>query len=162
LNKIYKKSIIGDIKFNENFFSGEDLDFNLRIFFKSKKIVFLAERLYNYNISNQNSLTRSEGSQIKSIQSINTIIKNLYQEIGNTLEEKDNLKENILNDLALLMFCHSCQDFFDMFAAARKINELYCDKIIDLNMEYGFKAYAAVIIALGKAVEFIERLKDAF
>jgi glycosyltransferase involved in cell wall biosynthesis len=160
-NKIYKKSAIGNIKFNEQISSCEDSNFNLQFFHKCNKGVFLAEKLYTYNGSNQNSLSRSEGSQVKVIKSLCTVIKDLYQRIGNVLEEKDDLKENVLNDLAVEILCRSCRNFSDIPEAARKINEFYCDKIIDLNMESRSKMLALSAVMLGKAIEFVEGLRHA-
>jgi glycosyltransferase involved in cell wall biosynthesis len=160
-NKIYKKSAIGNIKFNEQISSCEDSNFNLQFFHKYKKSVFLAEKLYIYNGGNQNSLSRSEGSQLKAVQSLCTVIKDLYQRIGNTLEEKDNLKENVLNDLAMEILCLSCRNISNIPEAVRKINEFYCDKIIDLNMESRSKMLALSAIMLGKAIEFVEGLRNA-
>jgi glycosyltransferase involved in cell wall biosynthesis len=159
-NKIYKRSVIGFVRFNERVCVNEDLNFNLLIFSKNKKAVFLAERLYNYR-EHSSSLSKRESSE-KQVKSFYYIIKDLYQRIGNTLEEKDELKKNVLNDLAIKMFCLAVKNKNDVFAVAEKVNELYTDKIIDLNMEYDLKIYAVLIVVLGKAVNFIKGLANAF
>jgi glycosyltransferase involved in cell wall biosynthesis len=161
-NKLYKKSIIGDLRFNEQINAFEDLHFNFLVFFKSRRHVFLAEKLYVCCRGNQNSITRSGSYQKKIIKFLSIVIKDLYQRVGTTLEEKDQLKKNTLNDLAVGIFSLGCEDFSDMLISAQKVNELYCDRIIDLNMECEFKIFAVAVIMLGKAVNFVKGLTDAF
>lgn len=56
--KLFKKSVIGDIRFPENIKLGEDLEFNLNVFKKSKAIVYTGEELY-FHIINPQSITNS-------------------------------------------------------------------------------------------------------
>lgn len=44
-NKLYRRELIENIK-HRNFITGEDLDFNLRVFQKSRECIFLAPTLY--------------------------------------------------------------------------------------------------------------------
>jgi glycosyltransferase involved in cell wall biosynthesis len=161
-NKLYKRSVIGDVKFNERVPVWEDLNFNLLVFFCSKKQVFLAEKLYIYSDANPDSLSKSSFFRAKIIKSFCIIIEDLYARIGNTLEEKDDLKENILNDLAMEMFCLTSQEVFSMLIAAQKISEFYRHGIIDLNMKTDLKMFAIAVIGLGKAINFVEGLRNAF
>lgn len=55
--KLYKREVIGSIRFHENLKVGEDTYFNLMISKKINKFYMLNEPLYNY-VVNQNSLVR--------------------------------------------------------------------------------------------------------
>lgn len=57
-NKIYKKKYIKDF-FNVNKNLGEDLEFNIKYIKNINKIYFINKFLYNYDISSENSLSKS-------------------------------------------------------------------------------------------------------
>lgn len=54
-DKIYKKSLLDDIRFDESLLIGEDILFCLNVFYKCKKVTFVDEYLYHY-LQNDTSL----------------------------------------------------------------------------------------------------------
>lgn len=76
-NKLYKRSLIGDSVFVDTKEIGtEDLWFNLPIFSKAEKIVYIDMEGYHYNKMNDNSLTRVYNKKLFARW------KKLYQLIG--------------------------------------------------------------------------------
>ena len=55
-NCIYKKELIGNIRFNPNLIIGEDYDFNKRV--KKGKYTSITEMIYFYNYDTPNSLSK--------------------------------------------------------------------------------------------------------
>ena len=62
-NKLYKRSLIDDIFFND-YYSIQDQDFNVRVYQKIEKAAFVPESLYWY-FSNPNSLQRNSSYNAK-------------------------------------------------------------------------------------------------
>lgn len=95
-NKVYKKSRLmeGYVKFDERYYYGEDLIFNLSVLKKVSHIRFININSYNYIIDLNSSISTSYCEDI----SVNTkatleAITNLYQEYGLYEECKDSLIE---------------------------------------------------------------------
>lgn len=57
-NKLYKKDLIKDIEFNSSMIMGEDYEFNLEVYVKCNKFVFVKDCLYEY-YQNLDSVTYS-------------------------------------------------------------------------------------------------------
>ncbi|EOU1560854.1 glycosyltransferase, partial [Clostridium perfringens] len=59
--KLYKKSLLKDINFEDLMYS-EDFIFNMKVYLKARKIIFLNKEIYYY-FENTNSLTKSYDSE---------------------------------------------------------------------------------------------------
>lgn len=57
-NKLYKRSFIGNMRFDEELYRGEDWWFNLKLYEKANKISAIHESLYYYSQGNKNSIMR--------------------------------------------------------------------------------------------------------
>ncbi len=66
-NKLYKRSLIEGVLFTEEAYSIEDQDFNIRVYQKIEKVIFVSQCLYFY-FNNPNSIVRNP----------NTIAKHFY------------------------------------------------------------------------------------
>lgn len=60
-NKLYRRTILEDVFFDENFTCSEDLLFNYAVYKRAKRFVFCSEPKYHYQI-NSGSITNSEFS----------------------------------------------------------------------------------------------------
>lgn len=110
-NKIYKKTLIGDKRFDEKLLSGQDYPFNLELYPLVKKVVLLPEAYYNY-YENPNSLSRFFNAFKFSITLRNLkVIENFYY--------SNNQKQNI-NYFKL----HNHKTLFSCFRRLVK----FCDK----------------------------------
>ena len=87
-NKLYNKSLLKNIRFNEEIFIGEDLLFNIEIANNLKKVVVLNEYLYDY-FQNECTAYNSKYNEkkISEIYAYDKIIKIINQ----------NCKENLIN-----------------------------------------------------------------
>ncbi|MBC5841471.1 glycosyltransferase [Flavobacterium sp. F-380] len=65
-NRIYKKEIFRNLRFNENLIKGEDTELTHKLFFDSKKLVYTDERLYFY-FRRDDGLSHSEISAIEKL-----------------------------------------------------------------------------------------------
>lgn len=72
---LYKAKAIGDLRFTNGIFFGEDLDFNWRFFQTAKKGAHVKWAAYNY-VQSENSVTRSPLSA-KKVENIGFIIRNI-------------------------------------------------------------------------------------
>lgn len=82
-NKIYKRSILADVRFDIKYKINEDILFNFYAFLNSKKIVFIDECFYNYNSSDTSSCVVT--NQIKKSKDCYDVSKEIYEkcnEIG--------------------------------------------------------------------------------
>ena len=52
-NKVYKRELLSDIRFDEELRINEDLDFNMRAFSKAASVCTRKDRLYHYDISGE-------------------------------------------------------------------------------------------------------------
>ena len=50
-NKVYKRELLSDIRFDEELRINEDLDFNMRAFSKAASVCMRKDQLYHYDIS---------------------------------------------------------------------------------------------------------------
>lgn len=62
-DKIYKKELLNNIRFDENLTIGEDILFCLNIFMKAKNVTFINEYLYHY-LQQDNSVMHSVSSRL--------------------------------------------------------------------------------------------------
>lgn len=92
-NKLYKKSLISNQRFDKDIHVCEDLLFNCKYILKCKKISIINEKLYNY-IKNSNSVTNIYKDNSKK----ETALKS-YEKMINLLDDK---YENIVNLLKTL------------------------------------------------------------
>lgn len=100
VNRVYKKEIFDDLRFNESLIKGEDTEIIHKIFLKSQKLVFTDERLYFYFRRND-GLTHSEISldvKFKVDIAILEIFKNKIKETKGK-EVYRNIYNNSINDL---------------------------------------------------------------
>lgn len=100
VNRVYKREIFKNLRFNENLIKGEDTEIIHKIFLKSKKLVFTDERLYFYFRRND-GLTHSEISldnKIKVDTAILDIFKNKIEETKGK-EMYNIIYKNSINDL---------------------------------------------------------------
>lgn len=85
--RAFKRRIISEITFNESLIGGEDYLFCVQAFFKAKTFMYIDQCLYNYNISNQNSVMHKNFiSNLQSQLSATEIVSKLLED--NLIYEK--------------------------------------------------------------------------
>lgn len=103
-NKIYKKSLISDL-FEEKYFIGEDLLFNIRYFSNVSKIHVLPDALYNYIITS-GSITQSYREKyVENFTECLLHLRDFKRQLGNDeclLIEKDYI-DNVIGTIGLLI-----------------------------------------------------------
>ena len=77
-NKIYKTSVLGDLKFNEECRYGEDFNFMVHFFTKCKKVCFFNQKLYHYYIRPGSEM--HQGFSSKHIDFIKVLDKDINNE----------------------------------------------------------------------------------
>lgn len=75
-DKIFKRSLVSKIKFNESLTIGEDILFCLQIFMRADRVGFLSKDLYGY-VQNDNSVMHSK---IDKFEQYNQVIEHLSDE----------------------------------------------------------------------------------
>lgn len=98
--KLFKRSVIGEVKFPYGIKLGEDLEFNLGVFKRSKKIVYVDLPLY-FHITNYDGITHNLNQQMAEEHWHR--MENLY------IREEEILKPAIMNRLFVLSFDFLCQ-----------------------------------------------------
>lgn len=98
--KLFKRSVIGEVKFPYGIKLGEDLEFNLGVFKRSKKIVYVDLPLY-FHITNYDGITHNLNQQVAEEHWHR--MENLY------IREEEILKPAIMNRLFVLSFDFLCQ-----------------------------------------------------
>lgn len=100
INKLYKKALFQNLRFNEQLHIGEDIDMIFKLFFRSEKLVFSTERLY-FNYHREGSLTKTVKSfEIQERVELGLI--NMYAERLRMISDEKkykNLKIKTINDL---------------------------------------------------------------
>lgn len=103
-NKIYKKSLISDL-FEEKYFIGEDLLFNIRYFSNVSNIHVLPDALYNYIITS-GSITQSYREKyVENFTECLLHLRDFKRQLGNDeclLIEKDYI-DNVIGTIGLLI-----------------------------------------------------------
>lgn len=100
VNRVYRRDIFNDLRFNEDLIKGEDTEIIHKIFFKSQKLVFIDERLYFYFRRND-GLTHSEISTENRVK-VDVNILNLFENKINTTRGNiiyNTVYLNSINDL---------------------------------------------------------------
>ena len=95
-NKLYKRELIGDLRFNENLHINEDLDFNLRVFSKAKSICYTEDKLYYYDDSSS-GLSKQISSEpyLAAMKVIEGILEGRYGAGGNKSAKSPNIESTI-------------------------------------------------------------------
>lgn len=90
-NKLYRTSLLKDncIRFNENLKIAEDVGLNMIAFAMAKKIQFIDDRLYNYRLKREGSLTETYGNNMKAFNH-----KILFEDVLNNWKRLGVLKGN--------------------------------------------------------------------
>lgn len=100
-NKLYRRELIGDLRFNEELHINEDLDFNLRVFSRAKSICYTEDKLYYYDDSSS-GLSKQISSEpylaaMKAIEGILLEGDNVSAEAKFGKKTCDNLRAELLN-----------------------------------------------------------------
>lgn len=98
-NKLFKRSIIGNMRFNESLMSCEDIDFSVRYFSKCKSGVYTVSELYHYrqrlgSMTGEFKYTPRKLSVMDAYEMIMPVIEKECQSLLPTLQ-KNYLKINI-------------------------------------------------------------------
>jgi hypothetical protein len=162
-NKIYRKSTIGNLRFDKKLIIIQDEHFNLLMFSKINKIAYLPEKLYNYKTTNSESITRTKAFSTEfKLNESDVVIRDLYDKLRTIPIEQAKLRNNVLNDIALNdIALKKAFNGLSFLTATQKFYELYRDGIIDLNMDLDCKIYAIVAIIIGKIVSFVKGITNA-
>ena len=145
-NKLYKKSLLNDIKFDENLKYGEDFAFCHDYLKNSKKVVYTSKKLYYYRIR-KGSETHQKFSDKKY-----SFVRYLQKKAES---ESDLTAKNLLR----AWLCFSCVGFVCL---AKKNKKVFKDEILTMkklakeNKTYLFKAkyiawYYKLVARLGFA-----------
>lgn len=99
--KLYKKSTIGKIRFDESLKVGEDALFNIQVSSNIKEAISLNKPMYNYRINNQSVVKKYDknyaNKYLKSMQIIQEYIWNKYNKEN---EKHTEIKQNFYNFVA--------------------------------------------------------------
>lgn len=129
-NKLYKKEVVGDIRFVEGIFF-EDWVFNCCVFTRAKTFCWINERLYGYRL-NENSIMRSPFS-IKKIQGYAVGIKSVYDYFKENAPEKWQTvrRSRIARTVKMLMNASRRTKNHDIkLQTANTLRNLYAQKLI--------------------------------
>ena len=85
--KLYKKQVIGNIRFNENIKYGEDIIFNFELFTDELSYCYIDDFSYQYTINNESTIRKYNDVAIKQYE--NTIM-----ELQKKVDKKNNEKYN--------------------------------------------------------------------
>ncbi len=120
-NKLFKMTIVGNIRFNSKLRIFEDLVFTYELFLLANKIGFLNECLYNYNVVNETSLTRKFSEKMFDIFDAMDELKQFYKE--NSKEDFDEELEFLAIKHMMLRIKENCKD--------KKLKLKYIDNVYD-------------------------------
>jgi hypothetical protein len=84
------------------------------------------------------------------------MIRDIYQKNGTSVHEKEQIKINVLNDIACYLIEH-INSIETLLHTSKKLNELYCENIIKFHKDLQFTIKFAILIALGKIVSFFDK-----
>lgn len=157
-NKLYKKSSIEGIKFRDGMVLSEDLHFNFLVLANIKKYAYVPITLYNHK-NNPASVTSTVTEfSIKGIDDFVFAIKDICEKTPPSRISKEYLKQNVINDLALYLWC-STKSIKKSLYAAKKISEMYSDGIIDTNIScVDRKCYMILPIVIGKIANLLDKI----
>ena len=99
-NKLYRRELIGDLRFNEELHINEDLEFNLSLFSRAASICFTKDRLYYYDDSSSGlSKQISPKPYLAAMKVIEGILEgdNVSAEVKFGKKACDNLRVELLN-----------------------------------------------------------------
>lgn len=85
--KLYSRSIIDNVRFNEKLKNGEDVDFNFKAFKNVKNPKFLNEYFYHYEIRNNSAVRAFKNDMIKNYEDT---LNSIFKEVNLNNEEELN------------------------------------------------------------------------
>ena len=168
-SKCFKRSLISTF-FNSDITLGEDLIFNLNYLLKCNTIYFLNRPLYNYIISNPNSL--SSKYHIKGFENLNIVYNDSYRLFIQNFGEKVDLKE--LDKKYVTDFCVMAERLINYnkitWKEKKRLLKVYSEQILKnlhiknivpdagnkwklywiLIYKYRFKSFACLVILIKK------------
>lgn len=170
VNKVYRNSIIksNNIKFDEEISIGEDLLFNIEYFINSKKIYILNKKLYHYEISNNNSLTRKyKKDKYEQLMYVNNRIEKITHSLESTKikEAISYIKLKSICSCILELFHENCsvstKEKVDFIKRVRKENSIIVIKNINfkillISIIYSFLPAKMLLITF-KLINLIRR-----
>ncbi len=135
-NKIYKRSVINNTRFNTTVCLSEDFLFNFFVFNNAKKCVFLDEKLYYYTGDNQ-SLSRSVFTKAKV--EYNKVILEETSKYSNFIPAKK--RDEFFSDIVYCLLCYAFLTSFslDVFLSA-------CDVVCDFYFKNSYKVHQQSMI----------------
>lgn len=86
-NRVYKRSMIGDVRFNENKLVAEDAQFIREVQEEGKKKAFISDFMYFYRSNSPDSLTKRAGAGKLAIKRIVYYYPTVTKDMGFLLEE---------------------------------------------------------------------------
>lgn len=137
-NKIYKKSLISDL-FEEKYFIGEDLLFNIRYFSNVSKIHVLPDALYNYIITS-GSITQSYREKyVENFTECLLHLRDFKRQLGNDeclLIEKDYI-DNVIGTIGLLIN-YADYSIHNKVSEMKRIYKIFEDQKINCRSDVRF------------------------
>ena len=119
-NKIYKRDIVKDIRFNRNFNICEDVEYTYKAILNSNKYVITNEKMYFYN-QRENSLCRNEEYSLEKVRSSLECQKSRL----------DALKSYKINNKIIFKAEERlCNDIFRHYVLAKRIKDKNESKVI--------------------------------
>ncbi len=87
-NKLFKREIIGELRFNEKYSIAEDKLFIYQYLTKVEKVVFISEALYHYNHTNETAATKASfnNNKMHSLQVSQMICDDVKNNYNNLIE----------------------------------------------------------------------------
>lgn len=125
-DKIYKKSLLDKIKFNENLAIGEDILFCLYAFMESNKVAFINEYFYKYTQNNYSAMHKLSNKLLQFKEVIKSIDFDKYKYLDETYYEefsyfKSEMITRGIHSISVLANKHNKKEI-------KKFLANYCDK----------------------------------
>jgi glycosyltransferase involved in cell wall biosynthesis len=151
-DKLYKRSIIGELRFDTELFGIDDTYFNWCIAYRIKKYATVSVELYNWR-QHDNSAGKAKSLANKRLDAKCKLIEKIHNSSKNCIPLSMEKKRAICCRLAalaasLVTIHHNSE----LFYAARRINNLYSKGFIDLTYADGIarKILLSVFVVMGK------------
>ena len=133
-NKLYKRNVIGEIRFNQTLIMGEDYEFNLEVFVKSKTFTIVKDCLYEY-YQNKESVTYKLKKKYSKVYELDnsTLYRNFTTKKMKQIGISDEKIEKYLIDRSSMWFVKLIDNIFlddtpyEKIEKKKKIKEILAD-----------------------------------
>lgn len=169
--KLYRRSIIGELRFNTEVREAEDVEFNYRLYSKVRKAIYIKDQLLHYRVLHSSAIHGFDERKIEKFEQVLEIVRS--NTIGYDIERKEAYYS--FAAIAYIVVCQNCvylnpniswwmklvkvhnignrEEYKSMFANTKFVKIPFSRKIIVLLGKYNINMGVLMIIWIKNQIE---------